>query len=110
MNPDAVTVNAAGGFAGCLLPWCATQVAENELVGRERNRFADFVRCEAVGQRGGSRFRSLRGTGFKNGLAEAPDPRVVAMAAARRPIKQFVLLEQFGKKRLRLVVRIVVLP
>src|SRR5262245_15616070 len=53
VNTDAVSVHTAGRFAGHFMLGEASNVAQDELIGGERDGFADFAGIKSFGQGGG---------------------------------------------------------
>jgi hypothetical protein len=76
MNADAVAMDAAGRFAGRFFTRRPPHVAKDELVGSERNSFADRRGREPFRKGRGRGFGGLFGCRFENGLAELVDPGI----------------------------------
>src|SRR5205823_5884234 len=77
VDADRVAVDAPRGFAGGLLGGRTAVVAEDQLVGGQRDRLADRVGRDPFGQRGGGGFGGLVGRAIEDRLAELLDERVV---------------------------------
>ena len=103
VNADGITMHAAHRFARHFVARRAAEVAEDELIGGERHRFANGARRDAIGERGGGGFRGLGGSGLENREAELIDPVVIGLPIAGRTREKFVFLEQARQQRARFV-------
>ena len=96
MHADAVAVDAAERFARRLSLRRPAPVAQDKLIGRERNRFADRGGRKTFGERGGGGFGGLFGCGFENGLAEFIHPFVFGGASAGRAVQGVCVVRAFS--------------
>src|SRR5882762_9595599 len=110
MDTDAVTMNAARGFAGGLLARRAAHIAKDELICGEGYGFAYGGGREALGQGCGGGFGGLFRRGFENGLTELIHPIVFGGAVANGTVEQLVFFEDLWQKLRGLVVFFRVLP
>ena len=90
-----------GGLVRLDLARGAAGVAEDELVGGQRDRLADRVGRDPLGQRGGDGLGGLLGRALEDRLAHAIDPAVVGLPRAQRLAGEVVLVEQPGQEDAR---------
>ena len=78
-------------------------VAQNQLIGREGNRFAYVRGRHPLSQCRRRGLGGLFGRRFENGLAHLFDPTVFGYPVSRRATKQLVFFEHLRQQRPRLV-------
>ncbi|HEX3451296.1 MAG TPA: hypothetical protein VHS97_23785 [Isosphaeraceae bacterium] len=97
VDSDRITVDAAGWLVGLSFGSAAAGVAQDQLVGRERDGFADRVRGHALGQGGRCRVGGLIGGSLENGVTQVLDPRGVGLPSPERLSGQVILVQEFGQ-------------
>jgi len=93
VHANAVPVNAAQWFANYLIVGRAAHVAQDELIGRERDCFAHGGGRETFSECRGGGFGGLVRRGCKNGLTVLVNPVLVGGASADGPLQKSVPFE-----------------
>jgi hypothetical protein len=98
MEGAVLAYGIAQRFADYLVAGRAAHVAQDELIGRTRYRFAHSGGREAFSEGGGGGFGGLFRRGCKNGLTELVNPVVFGGAEAGGSLQEFLFFEQFGQE------------
>ena len=110
VDANAVAVDAAHQLAHLFIARRAAGVAENELIGGERDRFTDGVRRDPFRKGCCCDTGGLRGGGLEDRLAELLHPRILGGASAGLTFEQVMFLQQLRQQGARLAQRGVLLP
>src|SRR5207244_178600 len=97
MDSDAVAVDTPRRLARHFFAGCTAAISKDQLIGGQRDCFAELGGRETFGQRRRGGFSSLVGRGFENRFAELIEPLVFGHTSSWIAVQQMMLFEQPGK-------------
>src|SRR2546430_1513924 len=110
MHADGVSVHRSDRLVSRFVAESSANIAQNQLIRRQRNRLTQRRRSKSFFQRARHRLgRLLRGR-TENRLAHLINPRIIGLARPGRLAEQMMLLEHLGQQRPRRIPLATLIP